>query len=323
VLELLTEILREPTFPDEEFNVLKREVRAGLEKSKTNPQSLAIRAMRRKLSSYPKDDVRYAPTVEESLERLDAVTLDEVRKLYAEQLGGQNGELIVIGDFDPAVVLKQMESALKDWKARVAYKRIERPMRGEVVPVRVRIDTPDKESAIYLAATGMALTDTHPDNAALVLADFVFGGGALSSRLMNRIRQSEGLSYGGMSHYNANAQDKSATFFMAASCNPKNIDKLDNAMLDELSKMDKDGITVKELAEAKKAYLASLKQQRASDSKLAMLLQSEVQVGRSIAYYGELEKKIADLTVEEVNSAFRTHIDPKKLVIIRAGDFKK
>jgi zinc protease len=323
VLALLAEILREPTFPDNEFNVLKREVREQLEKSKTNPQSLAMRAMRRKLSSYPKDDVRYAPTVEESLTRLDAVTLDEVRKLYVEQLGGQHGELVVVGDFDPAAVLKQMEDTFKDWKANVPYKRIDRPIRGEIEPARVAIDIPDKESAVYLAVTGMALKDTDPDNPALVMADFVFGGGALSSRLVNRVRQKEGLSYGVLSHYNADAQDKSAMFFMAATCNPKNIDKLDKAMLDELDKMCKNGVTPEELAEAKKAYLASLKQRRASDAALASLLQTEAQVGRSIAYYGELEKQITNLTTEVVNSAFRNHINPKKLVIIRAGDFKK
>ncbi|HEY7309068.1 MAG TPA: pitrilysin family protein, partial [Gemmataceae bacterium] len=323
VLALLTEILREPTFPENEFNVLKREVREELEKSKSEPQSLAVRTMRRKLSSYPKEDVRYSPTIEESLERLDAVTVEEVRKLYADQFNGQHGELVVIGDFEPAPVLKQMEEALKDWKARVEYRRIERPMRGEIKADRVVIDTPDKESAIFLAVTGMPLKDTAPDHAALVMADFLFGGGPLSSRLANRVRQEKGLSYGVQSHYAAQALDNSAMFFMAASCNPKNIDKLDKTMLEELDKMRKEGVTRMELDEAKKAYLAWLKQQRGSDGALASTLLSQLNAGRSIAYYGELEKKIDALTVEEVNSAFRNHIDPKKLVIIRAGDFKK
>src|SRR5262249_47827738 len=183
VLDLFAERLREPVFPDNEFDVLKRDVREQLEKSKTEPQALAIRAMRRKLSSYPKDDVRYTPTVEESLERLEAVTVEEVRKLYAEQLDGQHGELVVVGDFEPDMVVKRMDEALKDWKASIAYKRIERPMRGEIKPDRVVIDTPDKESAVYFAVTGLPKKGTDPENAALVLADFVFGGGPLSSRL--------------------------------------------------------------------------------------------------------------------------------------------
>jgi zinc protease len=69
--------------------------------------------------------------------------------------------------------------------------------------------------------------------------------------------------------------------------------------------------------------LAALKQARGDDGHIASILRSELEAGRSIAYYGDLEKKITALTIEEVNSAFRKHINPKKLVIIRAGDFKK
>jgi zinc protease len=323
VLGLLTEILREPTFPETDFNVLKRQVRTGLEESKTEPSALAIRALQRKLSPYPADDIRYVPTVEESLKRLDAVTVDEVRKLYAEQLSGQHGELVIVGDFDPVPALKQIEDAVKGWKSTVAYKRIERPALENVKPEKMVIDTPDKKNALYVAAMTMPLQDTDPDNPALEVANFLFGGGTLSSRLGDRVRQKEGLSYGVGSNYSADARDKSARFLMFAICNPKNVEKVDKAILEELDKMCKEGVTEKELNEGKKALLAALKQARGSDAALAGMLLSELHVGRSIAYQGELEKKIAALTVEEVNSAFRNHIDAKKLVIIRAGDFKK
>jgi zinc protease len=323
VLALLAEILREPSFPENEFNVLKRQVRERLEQGRTEPQQLAMRAMRRKTSSYPPEDVRYTPTFEESLQRLDAVTLDEVRKLYEEQLDGQHGELVVIGDCDTDLVVKRMNEALKDWKAKVPYRRIERPMRGDIKPAVVVIDTPDKEAAIYLAATGKPLKDSDPDHAALVMADYLLGGGPLSSRLANRIRQKEGLAYHVMSHYRADAQDKSAVFIMAASCNPTRIDEVDKAMLEEVERLRKDGVSEAELREGKKAYLAKLQQDRGDDDQLADLLLNELHAGRTIAYQGELERKIAALTVEEVNSAFRHHFNPKKLVIIRAGDFKK
>ncbi len=323
VMALLTEILREPAFPENEFNILKRQHRSQLERAKPDPIQQAIRACQRKLAPYPPEDVRYVPTIDESLARLDAVTVEEVRKLYTEQLGGQNGELVVVGDFDPAAVLKQMEDALKDWKPGVECKRIEKSAPENIKPERVAIDTPDKENAFYVAALVFPLKDTDPDNAALEVANFLLGGGGLSSRLANRVRQKEGLSYGVQSQYSADARDKFARFLMAAICNPKNIDKVDKAMVEELDKLCKEGVTETELREAKKAFLASLQQKCASDSGLAGILQSELHVGRSIAYYGALEKKVAALTVEEVNSAFRKHIDSKKLVIIRAGDFKK
>ncbi|MHB1421828.1 MAG: M16 family metallopeptidase [Gemmataceae bacterium] len=322
-LALLIEILREPSFPENEFNVLKRQIRENYEASKSEPQMLAIRALRRALSSYPPEDVRYTPTFEESLARLEAVTIEEVRKIYSEQLDGQHGELVVIGDFDPAEVLKAMDEATKDWKAAAVYHRVKRPLDGEIQPNRVVIETPDKESAIYFVAAGIPMKDTDPDHAALEMANYLLGGGPLSSRLANRVRQQLGLSYEVGSHFNAEARDKSALFQIYATCKPDKIDKLAQAIQEEVEKMRKDGITASELREGKNAYLATLKQLRGDDAHLARMLLTVASVGRTIAYYGGLEKKIGALTVEEVNGAFRKHIDPKKLVIIQAGDFQK
>ena len=86
VLEILGEVLRQPTFPTSEFDVLKRQLRDALENQRTEPQPLAVRALQRKLTPVEADNIRYVPTVEESVARLNAVTLEEVKQLYSEQL---------------------------------------------------------------------------------------------------------------------------------------------------------------------------------------------------------------------------------------------
>ena len=163
------------------------------------------------------------------------------------------------------------------------------------------IETPDKANAFYFAATGDGDEGHRPGSTpALVMADYLLGGGPLSSRLGNRIRQKEGVVLRRSCRISTpSARTNPRLFLMCATCNPNNIDKLDKAMHEEMNRMLKDGITETELQEAKKAYLATLKQRRADDSNLALLLQSELDAGRSIAYYGDLEKKINALTVEE------------------------
>jgi zinc protease len=323
VLALVREMLREPTFPAEEFDVLKRQTRDMLEKDRTDPHPLAVRALQGKLSPYPPEDVRHVPTVEESIQRLEAVTLDQVRKLYATQLGGQAGEFVAVGDFDPATTLRLVEDMLQDWKAAVPYRHIDRSARPGVKGETVVINTPDKANAVYFAGLAMPLDDSDPDNPALEVGNFVFGGGPLSSRLANRVRQQEGLSYGVGSQYGADSRDKMARFLMFAICNPANMDKVDRAIREELVKFRKEGVGAAELDEAKKAYLAKLKADRASDDRLMRLLQDGLYAGRTFAYWAELEQKVAALTPAEVTEAFRRHIDPAKLVIIHAGDLKK
>jgi zinc protease len=77
------------------------------------------------------------------------------------------------------------------------------------------------------------------------------------------------------------------------------------------------------LADAKKAYLEARKIGRASDGSIAGQLASNLDLGRSFAYIAKEEKQIEALTTKDVQAAFKKYIDPKKLVIIRAGDFKK
>jgi zinc protease len=322
-IKLLGQILREPTFPEKEFEILQRESREGSRQELTDPQALAITALRRKLTPYPKDDVRYTPTLEESLERINAVTREQVVKLYRDQLGAGVGELVVVGDFNAETTPKLVEEFLRDWKSSVAYERIPRTARTDIPAERIRIDTPDKENAFYLSGHTLAMTDSDPDYAALQVGNYLLGGGPLSSRLSNRVRGKEGLSYNVQSIFSARAQDKSGSFVIVAICNPKNMDKAEKSIAEELDKVLKEGVGEKELAEGKDAFLKALKVQRANDAQQTATLSSALFIGRTLQHNIDLEKKVASLTVEEVNAALRKHLAPKKLVLVEAGDFNK
>jgi zinc protease len=112
-LGLLEEVLRRPSFPTEELEVLRREWLANLEQARTTPESLAPALLYRALRPYPKDDVRYIATTEEQVGRVKALTLAQVKELYARQLGGTAGELAVVGDFDPETTGRAVEALLK------------------------------------------------------------------------------------------------------------------------------------------------------------------------------------------------------------------
>jgi zinc protease len=322
VLALVQEMLREPTFPADELDVLKREARADAEKNLTEPVPMASRALGRKLRPYPKDDVRYLPTAEEALAEINAVTVDDLKKLYA-QVGGQNGELVVIGDFDKESTLPGVSRALEGWKGSTPYTRIERPAKTDTPGSREVILTPDKANAVYIAGLMLPIKDTDPDHAALLIGNYLFGGGPLSSRLADRVRQKEGLSYGVGSRYDADAFDPAARMLMFAIYNPTNKDKVDSAISDELDKVLRSPLPLKEVQDAKAAYLKDLQRSRGEDRQIAALLQEALETGRGLKVQGELEKRIADVTAEQISEALRKHVDPKKLIIIQAGDFNK
>jgi zinc protease len=323
VLRLLGEVLHEPTFPSEELDVLRRQHKQQLEQAGNEPTALAQVVLRRELNPYPADDVRYEPTIDEEIARLETLTVEQVRRFYTEQVGAQAGEFVVVGDFDPVAVKELAQELLKDWKSAVPYKHIVRQVRTGVPGGRQDVLTPDKANAVYVAGHLLPMIDTDPDDAALELANFILGGGAMASRLANRVRQKEGLSYAIGSSFNARSKDHYAQLVLYAICNPANIDKVDRAIAQELDKFVKEGIGAKELDEARKGFLQQFKVQRANDLSLAGLLGEGLDAARTFTYYADLEKRIAELTPDEINAAVRRHFAPQRLVIVRAGDFKK
>lgn len=322
VLDLLREVLREPIFPEKEFEVLKSNQKQQLEKALTDPQALASRTLTRKLNPYPKDHILYTPTIEEGLERLAKVTVGDVIRVYQEQLGGTTGELVLVGDFDTDKTVKQLAGLFTDWTTPVAYKRIARTADTKVKGSRDTLIIPDKEGATYVAGFTFPYMDSAPDYGALEVGNYILGG-SFTSRLWMRLREKEGLCYGTGSRVNADSEDPYTRFLTFAICNPVNIEKVDKGAVEEIARLVKDGVTDAELESAKKGYLEEMKVQRAKDSSIGAMLREGLYLNRTMKYYIDLEKKIAALSVAEVNRALSAHITPGRLVIIRAGDFKK
>ncbi len=322
VLEILRQVLREPSLPAEEFEVLKRQRLAGLEQMRTEPAMIAPRLLQRELNPYAKDDIRYVPTIEESIERLRHVTHQQVARLYENYLGSQSGELTIIGDFDPKASLPVLKQTLAGWKATKPCARIAMPIAGEPKGGQHKISTPDKANATYTSGLLFPLRDDDPDYPALVIGNYIFGGGTLSSRLGNRIRQKDGLSYGVSSSLNVSSFDQRAELTITAICNPTNIGRLEQDAQEELDRLLHEGVPNDELARAKQGHLQARKVARASDTVLAGILSNLRRMNRTMDYEAELEKKIEALTPEQVTAALQKHIDAKKLLIVSAGDFE-
>ncbi|MBC7857049.1 MAG: insulinase family protein, partial [Pirellulaceae bacterium] len=322
VIAILRQVLREPLLPADEFEVMRRERLASLEASRTEPTALASQALIRTLAPYPPEDVRYNPTTDEQIERMQNVKHEQVLALYREFLGIQAAEISIVGDFDKEPSLALLKEAFAGWKPKQPYERISRPIVSLAEGAKLEIDTPDKANAVYSAGMLLPISDDHPDYPALVLGNFILGAGSLSSRLGDRVRQKEGLSYGVGSSFVASTQDDRANLMLSASCQPQNVGKLETVMKEELDRLLAKGVTAKEVENAKQGYLQQRQVGRSSDQAIASMLSSQLFEGRTMAREEELEKKIAALTPEAISAALKKHIDPKRLVIVTAGDRK-
>lgn len=320
-VELLGDVLRRPRLDADELEVLRRQIITNLQQGTTEPQSLAPRSVRRSLSPYAKDDVRYVMSAEEEIDMYKNVTIDEIRALHAGFLSNQAGEVSAVGDFDPDELKSLINAQLADWKTDQPFVRVDRKAHPEVEQSLDIIETPDKANAFFFSSQQYDLADSDPEYASLVLGNYILGGGSLSSRLGNRVRQQEGLSYGVRSGISARAKDNRVDFTLYAITNPQNRDKLMAVMIEELERLRKDGITQEELDQAKVAYLQAARVRRSGDGALTSELLSTLFNDRTMAHYAEHDAQIEAATVESVNKAINKYIDPEKLIMAIAGDF--
>ncbi len=322
VLRLVAEVLREPSFPQAELDVLKQEMLTGLESQKSEPTSAAIVEISRIFNTYPKGHPLYAETIDESIADISALTLDDVKKFYRDFYGASTGQMTVVGDFDANEISSLTQELFANWKSPTPYGRIKSEYRA-VAPVNRSIETPDKANAFFIARMNIKMRDDSVDYPAMVLGNYILGGGFLNSRLATRIRQKDGLSYGVGSGFNASSLDEFGTFQANAIYAPENAEKLEAAFKDEIAKLLRDGVTADELAAAKSGWLQSRQLSRAQDRELSGRINNYLFLNRTIAWDANLENAIRALTVEQINAAMQKYIVPDGITIVKAGDFAK
>ena len=323
LLKLAADILRHPTFPDNELDSMKQRNITQIEASRSDPQAVAGLEFARSMRSYPRGDVREVKSIEDSLADIKAVTLAEVKKFHSEFYGASYATLTLVGDFDPKQVEQTAKALFSDWKSTAPYEHVPHMYMPAKV-VSKSIETPDKANAMFMAGMPIKLTDEDPDYAAVQLASYIFGEGT-SSRVFARLRQKEGWSYGAGASINAGShKDTQGSMFGFAMLAPQNMTKLEAGFKDELNKALTAGFTADEVEKDKKAWLQQSELNRSQDRGLVQMLASNDFLGRTmVGYQAAIEKQVASLTAEQVNAAFKKYVKPDELLVVKAGDFKK
>ena len=322
MIDVLRQILREPAFPASELDIIRQRRISELEEQTSEPQALAPRMIQQKMNPWPAGDVRHQPSLADELKLVRELDLAAVKRIYDEFLSAQAGELVIVGDFDEAATLKAVTTALAGWKSKIPYERIARSGEQPPKPEMIRIGTPDKANATYFAGLLLPLKDDHADYPALIMGNEVLGGSGFASRLMSRIREKEGLSYGVMSAFRSSALDPRSTFSLMAICNPVNVEKVVALAKEEIERLLKDGVTEEELSDSQEGWIKGQQADRGDDGKLASMLANGLLIGRTLDHQAKLEAKVRALKRDDVAAALRKHLDPGKLVNVVAGDLK-
>jgi zinc protease len=323
LLTLAAEVMRNPTFEESELEELRRQQLTSLDQARDNPMAMASRKLSRHTNPYPPEHPGYAPSWQEAEARIESVERDQLVDFHERFYGfGPGTTISFVGDFDADAMRESLETLFADFTPEVAFERYERPFhRAEPAALEVQMD--DKANAGLLGQLAIEMSDEHPDYPAMKLASHLLGGGFLSSRLADRIRDEEGLSYGVGGGFNASSIDKRGSFYTYAMYAPQNRAELVDVLFEELNMAVEDGFEEDEVAEGRRGYLRQLELMRSNDAQLISLLGNNLYLDRDMFHQAEFEQKVSELTAEDVSEAVSEHIDPDQLSYAVAGDFEQ
>lgn len=319
LVSLLAEMLREPSFPEDELEKLKQQTVAAIREQQSDTRWRAYERLTQLV--FDEANPFYAHAGERLVESVGSITVEEVRGFYERFYGGRSLILSVVGDVRAGEAVRLLREAFEGFGGpEGAAVAVEDPApqegeRREVVLVK------DKANADVLLGSAVPLRRDASDYYAALLANRALGESTLSSRLGLRVRDAEGLTYGIASRFRAPTL-AAGPWYITVSVSPGNVERAIGSALEVLREYVREGIRPEELEDEKSSAVGSFKVSLSTNAGLAATLWNAEFHGLGLDYVERYPELVRAVTVEEVNAAIRKYFRPDHLTIVVAGDME-
>ncbi|WP_343590866.1 pitrilysin family protein [Flavobacterium sp.] len=318
VIALLAEELRNPLFDAKEFENLKQQFIGNTQQSLNDPGERGDIALSQAI--YPKTNPNYSLSVEDNIENIKKATLDEVKAFHKKYFGTASMRLVIVGDTDGANLNASLKKSFKNWNGGVTEKlKFEEASKSNSKTEVVTI--PEKPSAeLYIGQfTGLKRADA--DYIPFYIGNYTLGAG-FAGRLMQTVRDNDGLTYNISSGLGGNIET-GGYWFVNASFNPNLFQKGLDATMVQVDKWVKEGITATELENKKTNLIGSFKVGMSTTNGMARTILNFIERGLEPNYIEQYPNDIQKATLQQVNDAIKKYVKLDKMIIIKSGSLDK
>lgn len=313
---LMREVIEEPTFPQEEFEVFIKQAQMGLMVQTRTPEYLADRELRRILyGAHP-----YSRTVSGEMEDVSALTVADLKAWWGANVRPEQGTLYIAGDIKPDDAFKLAEKHFGDWKVDRPYEK----KQLAAIPKKSKthiylLDRPGSvQSQIRAGHIGILRSD--PRYFVSRVMTQIFGGG-FNSRLNKAIRVEKGLTYGaraGMTAQRFSGDLRISTFTKT----PTTADTV-RTILSEIEKLRSEAPTTEEVEDTRSYLAGSFPGARETPQAIVRDLWTISAEGLSADFYQRFLAEVKKSTAADVLKSARELIDPDHMAIVVVGEADK
>lgn len=321
LLDVLSDELRNPSFPEDQINLLKGQLLSGLEMEKEDPQSCAVREFKRAI--FAEGHPKRPQTIDEDAASIKSISRDDLAAFHKKFYGPETAVIVIVGDVKADEAIAAIEKYFSDWTPTGLHRKIKMPSTTLTsAPSKKVIEMPGKSQEDVIFGHAGLLKRSDPDfYATVVMNQILGGGGGLSSKLGDRIRNEMGLVYSVWSAFDAGLVD--GPWIGGFGSNPANVDKAIDAILDVIKGYIKDGPTKEEFNDAVDYITGVFPIRLETNDGVAGILSSAEFYGLGMDYIQKYTSNYKAVTIDQVKEAARKHLHPDLLTIVTAGPNKK
>ncbi len=306
--DLLSDILMNPAFREEEISKKRGRILAGIIQEKEDPGSVASRAFYNMVF----DGHPYHRPVKGFAETLPEIKQKDIFSFYNRYYQPNNLIMAIAGDITRDEALSIVKRYFGKWEKRpIDFPAFASPSISDKRMVKI-VDKDITQANIFMG--GLGIERTHPDYYSVRLMNHILGGGGFSSRLMNNIRDDLGLVYSIYSHFGMKVY--SGTFFVNLQTKNESANQAIEEVIKEMRRIRSDMVSDEELRDAKSYITGSFPLRIDTNSKAAGILTSIEFYNLGIDYFEEFPKGINAVTKEDVLKAARKYLNPDNYILV-------
>lgn len=312
VLNILADVILNPTFPEEEMQKQIQRSISGIMRRSDSPEWLLNHTQ----DSLIYQGSRYSIAEGGSIESLSAITRDDLVQYHRAHYLPNNAELVVVGDVKPRQVFKQVKKVFGGWEKGQVVSFHDPQVQAPENPQILIVEKPDA-TQVQIAMGHLSVPRNNPDYAPLQVMNYIMGGGGFASRLMKRVRSELGLTYGIYSHFNYNRE--TGDFRISTSTKHEDVRTAIDESIRQIKLIQDEPITEKELRDAK-AYLAGsyVLNFETPQTMAARIISGRIN-GMPEDYITRYTDEILSVTREDVQRVAQEYLHPGSFQITLVG----
>ncbi|WP_271405752.1 M16 family metallopeptidase [Tenacibaculum soleae] len=312
-ITLVEEMLLEPRWDANEFELIKKSVIGNLRQQEASPTTVARNVYNDLI--YGKDNIR-SKNILGTIASVKKITLDDLKSYYTNYLSPSVTKMHIVGDIDQTKALASLNNLATKWISKEitipVFKTPEVPNKSTIY----FYDIPKaKQSVINFGAPALAVTDT--DYYPATVMNYILGGGGFASQLTQELRESKGYTYGIGSRFSGS---KAAGAFTISSRVRTNVTLESAQLIKDIITNYPTNYSKKDLATTKGFLIKSNARRFETMGAKLNMLENISTYNLNADYVKDREKIVNEMTIEQVQGLAKKYINPNKMIWLFVGD---